>query len=169
MRLLRDLVPWQGSQVRTPSRMSENPITALRREMDTLFDDFFGGFPWSSGALLEGRVGSFSPRVEIKETDKEVIVRAELPGMSEKDLDVSYTDNHLTIRGEKKRHEEKNEEDRYYCEASYGSFERLIPLTVEIDQDKVDASMKDGVLTIRLPKTPQAQKRTVKVGVRADN
>ena len=99
--------------------------------------------------------------------DLEIKVSAELPGMDEKDIDVSLTRDTLTIKGEKKEEKEDTGKDYYKMERSYGSFTRSIPLPVEVDTDKVQATFKKGVLEITLPKTAKAIQETKKVPVKA--
>jgi HSP20 family protein len=136
--------------------------------MNRLFDDFFGGFSLSPWAPLERGVPQvFTPRVDVSETDTEIKVSAELPGMEEKDIDVSLTRDTLTIKGEKKEESEEKGKDYYRMERSYGSFTRSIPLPVEVNTDKVEATFKKGVLDITLPKTAKAIGETKKVAVKS--
>jgi HSP20 family protein len=147
-----DLVPWKRNDKAVAIRREEDPFFALRREMDRLFDDFWGG------GLLEP-YGAFDPRVDVTETETEVKVTTELPGLDEKDVEVSLTQNMLTLSGEKKAEKEDKGENYYRMERSYGSFRRAIPLPGEVEADKVEATFKNGVLTVVLPKTAQAQTR----------
>ena len=146
----------------------DHPFASFQREMNRLFDNFFGGFSLSPWEPLErGVAASFTPRVDVTETAKEIKVSAELPGMEEKDIDVSLTHDTLTIRGEKKAETEEKAKDFYRMERSYGSFTRSVPLPVEVDTDKVEATFKKGVLEITLPKTAKALKETKKVAVKS--
>ena len=151
---IRDLIPWSKSQELAPARDRFDPFLTLHREMNRLFDDVFRGFggPGSSPSM-EGRLAW--PKVELSETDKALTVSAELPGMSEKDVQVEIANGVLTIRGEKKA--EHKGEGRYFSERYYGAFERQIPLD-DVQEDKVEAAFKNGVLTVSLPKsdTPRA-------------
>lgn len=161
----RDLIPWGWARKDVPVRREEsNPFTSLQHNINRVFDDFF------SGSNLEpfGRLTGFTPRVDITEDDKEVKVSAELPGMDEKDIDVSVTKKALTIKGEKKEEKEDKGEGYYRCERSFGSFHRAIPLDSEIDTDKVEASFKKGVLNIVLPKSSEFVKETKKVTVKSE-
>lgn len=157
-----DLTPWRRRS-RLPVRREEerDPFTALQRRMNRLFEDFTRGFE-----MMPFGEQTWMPRVNISENDKEICVTAELPGMEEKDLDVTLTKNTLTLKGEKK--EEKEEKDRNYhrVERTYGSIFREIPLPVEVEADKVDAKFKNGVLTVTLPKSHQAQATAKKVAVK---
>jgi len=136
--------------------------------MNKLFDDFFGGFDLSPWAPLERRLATaFTPHVDVSETDKEIKVSVELPGMDEKDIDVSLTRDTLTIKGEKKEEKEEQGKDYYRMERSYGSFTRSVPLSVEVDTDKVQATFNKGVLDITLPKTARAIQEMKKVPVKS--
>ncbi len=148
-------------------RTEYSPFELLRREMNSLFDNFFRGFDvWPSWEKFG--VGTFTPKVDVKESDKEITVSAELPGIDDKDLDVSITKDTLTIKGEKKQEKEDKGKDYYRMERSYGSFTRTIPLPAEIDTDKAKAEFKKGVLTVSLPKTAKAIKETKKIPVKAE-
>jgi HSP20 family protein len=150
---------------RNEQRELASPFTHLQREMNRLFEDFFGDRwglePYSGWGRLEG----FRPSVNVSETDKEVRVTAELPGVEEKDIDVTVTRNALTIKGEKHTEHEEKSESHYHVERSFGSFERTVPLPAEVVTDKVDARFSKGVLTISMPKTEtaQAEARRVKI------
>jgi len=160
----KTIVPVQKESL--PARPEDwTPFALLRQEMNSLFDNFFRGF---EPEPFETRLGAFSPRVDIAETDKEIKVTAELPGMDDKDIDVALTRDMLTIRGEKKEEKEEKGKNYYRMERSYGSFSRSIPLPSEIDTNKVKADFKKGILTVTLPKTPQAIKETKKIQVKAE-
>ena len=149
-----------------PAKREEyNPFALLRNEMNALFDNFYRSFEIEP---FTGRFASFSPSVDIKESDKDIKVLAELPGMDDKDIDVSLSRDSLTIRGEKKEEKEDKGKNYYRMERSYGSFARTIPLPVEVDTDKAKAEFKKGVLTVTLPKTAKAIKETKKVSVKAE-
>lgn len=135
-------------------RESLDPFTTLHREMNRLFDDVFRGFGSLGrfGApLIEGRFGW--PNIELSENDKALTVSAELPGMSEKDVQVEIAQGVLTLRGEKKA--ERTDAGKYFSERYYGSFERRIPLDGVIE-DKAEASFRDGILSITIPKSDEA-------------
>lgn len=164
---LRDLIPWRKHDKETGE--AARPLASLRHEMDRLFDDFFHGFdrePFGEFGL-PGR--AFTPKVNVSEDDAQVKVTAELPGVTEKEIEVTLAQNTLTLKGEKKEeHEEKDEDKSYHrVERRYGSFVRTVPLPTEIDEGKVDATFKDGVLTVTLPKTEAAQQQRKKVAVKA--
>jgi HSP20 family protein len=150
----RDLVPWTRNQQLTPARDAFDPFWTLHREMNRLFDDVFRGFGSLGrvgGPLMEGQ---FSwPRLELGETDKTVTVSAELPGLTEQDVQVEIANGVLSIRGEKKA--ERNDETKFISERYYGSFERQIPLE-GIEEDKAKADFKNGVLTVTLPRSERS-------------
>lgn len=149
-----------------PVRREEyHPFALLRQEINSLFDSFFRGFDIEP---FRGRFGTFSPNIDVKETEKDISVTAELPGMDEKDIDVALSGDSLTIKGEKKKEKEEKGKDYYFMERSFGSFSRTIPLPAEIDLDKVKAEFKKGVLTVTLPKTAKAIKEIKKIPVKAE-
>ena len=108
---------------------------------------------------------TYVPSVDIFETDNEVVVKAEMPGMTKDDIQVSLSDNILTIKGEKKKEEEKSDKDYYRSERVYGAFMRSLPLPAEVNPEKIHAAFKNGVLEVRLPKTEEAKKKAINVKV----
>jgi len=134
-------------------------LSSFRREMDRLFDRFFEGWPFKPSA----QEGPWAPSVDLSETAKEVIVKAELPGMDPKDIDVSVRGDMLTLRGERKQEKEEKGENFHRVERSYGSFSRSIQLPAEVDSGKVTATYIDGVLKISLPKTKEAAVKKIEV------
>lgn len=143
-----------------------DPFRALRTQMDDLFSD------WSSGfERLTGPGGMLALRVDVSETPSEVTVKADLPGVEQKDIDVTASGNQLTIKAEKKSEaeEKKDEKGRVYhrVERSYGRFQRTMSLPFDIDSGKVTAAFKDGVLTVTVAKPPEVQKQTKKIDVKA--
>lgn len=151
-----------------------SPFWDLREEVENLFDDFasgtalapFRGWRRPGGALS---AGAALPRLDVIDKENEVKLVAELPGLEDKDIDVQVTDSMLTLSGEKKEETEKGDKegDYYVCERRFGSFRRSIRLPEGIDQDKIDAHFKNGVLTIHLPKKPEAQTPSRKIKVKA--
>ena len=105
------------------------------------------------------------PTVDVYEEKDEVIVKAELPGLSKEDVSVQVADSTLTIKGEKKREEEIKEADYYRCERSFGEFTRTLDLPADVKADQVKASFKNGILEIRLPKTEEAKKKAITVNI----
>lgn len=137
------------------------PLQELKKEMDRLFQEFFGK-TW-----LPERWESIEwmPAVDISETENEIIVKADLPGVKPDDIEISLSENILTIKGEKKREEEEKKENFYRVERYYGSFMRSISLPCDVDEEKIQATYKDGVLRIVLPKKPEEKKKVIKVTV----
>lgn len=127
-----------------PARMRES---SLSRPL-SLFDDFF-----ERGIGRSTELRPFNPRLDVAEKEEEVVITAELPGMEDKDIDITVDALGLTLRGEKKEEREEKKESYYRLERSFGSFQRYIPFATEIDRDKVQATFQKGLLTIRLPKT----------------
>jgi len=162
---LKSLVPWRSrSQTPVTRDGSFDPFVSFRREVDRMFDDFFNSFG-STALRPAGGWDVITPAVDLNETDNEVLVTAELPGVSEKEVEVSLAGDVLTIKGEKKyEHEEKNGMNGYYAERRYGSFSRSIALPFEVRDEKIDASYDKGVLTVRIPKKPEAQPRRIAIG-----
>ncbi|MDE5442617.1 Hsp20 family protein [Bradyrhizobium sp. CSA207] len=157
----RDLIPWSRNQELAPLRDSFDPFLTLHREMNRLFDDVFRGFAGSNlSPLMEGRFGW--PKVELSETDKMLTVTAELPGLTEKDVEVEVANGVLTLRGEKKA--ERKGEGRYFTERYYGAFERQIPLE-DVEEDKAEASFKNGVLTVSLPKSDKPREGVKRIAI----
>jgi HSP20 family protein len=161
---IRDLIPWSRSRDVTVRRGGEtDPFLTLHREMNRLFEDFSRGFglaPFGQHRLFGGAGGW--PNIEVSETDKEVKVTSELPGLDEKDIEVALANGVLTIKGEKKT--ETEDKDRLFSERYYGRFERRIPVE-EVEEDKVSASFKNGVLTITLPKSAKAQENVRRIAI----
>jgi HSP20 family protein len=155
----------ETGQVPVERQVFTNPVYEFRQAMDRLMENFFEGFDTRH---FGRRSDSFVPQVDVVDTDKEIKISAELPGLDEKDLEVSLTRDAVTIRGEKREEKEEKGKDYYRSERSYGSFTRTVPLPVDIDAEKVVASFKKGVLTVKLPKTKQAISETKKVSIKAE-
>lgn len=143
------------------------PFVALQRQMGRLFEDFLPGVSWDISKSPNSSLSSFVPKLNVVEHDNEFMVEAELPGMLEKDIEVTLTPEGLLLKGEKRNETERKEgSQEHYFERSYGYFERFIPLGCEIDEDKIDASFKNGVLSVRVPKAKSAQKQNRKVSIK---
>jgi HSP20 family protein len=153
---IKSMLPWR----RERAVVERDPFLALRREMDALFDGFFG----ANGGVRA--LETFEPRVDVSETDKEMRITAELPGIEEKDVEVSLSGDAITIKGEKREEKEEKGKEQYRLERSYGAFRRSFSLPCEVDADKATASFKKGVLTVMLPKTAEAAK-SKKIAVKA--
>ena len=133
-------------------------LDKMRGEMDRLWDSFFEGRP-------HVRFGEWFPTLDVSETKNDFVVKVELPGMDQKDIDVSLSDGHLTIKGEKKKEKEEKEENYHFIERSYGTFTRSVQLPKEVKHDKISASYKNGILKVVLPKSEEAKKKEVKIKV----
>ena len=138
-------------------RTRNNGLGRLHHEMDDLFDCFFRG--------LDRPFAGYKawPAIDVAEEENAIVVRAEVPGCKAEDIDISVFNNKLTISGEKKLAEEKKEKGYYHVESTYGSFRRELTLPTDVDQGKIDAVCKDGVLSITLPKAAKSKAVKVKV------
>jgi HSP20 family protein len=152
------------------------PIEGLRQEIDRLFDDFGIGSwrspfrrPVFAAEPFWRRELSWTaaPAVDITESDKAYEVTAELPGMDEKNIEVKVVSGNLMIKGEKQEEKEEKKKDYYLQERHFGLFERSFQVPEGVDTDKIEASFKKGVLTVTLPKKPEAQKPVKKIDVKA--
>jgi len=143
------IIPW--------SRRNQNELSRLHGDMDTLFDQFFGGLgrPFQSYKTW--------PAIDVAEEDGQIRVRAEVPGCKAEDIDISVYGDTLTISGEKKDSHEEKGDGWYHTESVYGSFRREVALPAEIDESKIEAVCKDGVLSVTLPKAEQTKAVKVKV------
>lgn len=135
-------------------------LTTFRREMDRLFERFFGELP-----SLDISVVGWAPRLDMTEAKDSVTIKAELPGLEAKDLDVSISGDTLTIKGEKRQEREERDEHHHLVERSYGAFSRVVRLPAPVASDKIKASFKNGVLTITLPKTEEAKRKPIPIKV----
>jgi HSP20 family protein len=147
--------PTEGRQLLT--RFREHPLAALREEFDDLLSRFMqsgenGWFPMR-----------FLPECDVAETDKAVEVRLEIPGMDTKDLDIRIRDNMLTVSGEKKEEKEEKGKTFYCSERRYGKFSRSVALPCSVQDDKTEARYRGGVVTISMPKAPEAQAKRIEV------
>jgi HSP20 family protein len=170
--MVRNLIPWRKktealSPVREPAAFD-----VLHRQMNDLLENFFEGFGslgrWPSLHRDFGVSSDASPNFEVSETDDEVEVKAELPGLEEKDVEVLLDENLLTIRGEKKDEREEKKRNYYFSEVSYGQFQRSIPLPAGIDRDKAKATFKKGVLRLTLPKTEPAASQRRRIDIKSE-
>jgi HSP20 family protein len=160
----RALGPWTGGRGLTPFELGRDPFGSFRREMDRLFDDFFAPTEGRSFAPALRGEGVW-PRIDVEETDHDYIVTAEVAGLDEKNIDLNLRENTLTISGEKREERHDKQRGAAYAERFYGQFRRTIPFEVEVDEDKVDAKFRNGVLTVTLPKSekPEAKARRIEV------
>jgi HSP20 family protein len=152
------IVRWRPSRGLSPWRFIGEPDEG--RRYSNIFDNPFLPAAWQRLPELEKE---WIPAIEMFEKEDRFVVKAELPGMKEEDVDVSVTDDMLTIKGERKTENEVNDEDYYCCERSYGSFFRSIGLPSTVDAKKIEATFEDGVLDISLPKAVETKPKKVKV------
>lgn len=134
-------------------------VSRLRREMDRLWDDFFG----PGRRALRPLEAEWAPAVDVSETADKVVVKAEIPGMEPKDIDISLTGEMLTIKGEKKSEREETKENYHLVERSYGSFSRSLKLPVAVAVDKIEAKYEKGVLTVTCPKKEEAKPKPIEI------
>jgi HSP20 family protein len=152
-----------------------HPFESLHREIDRLFDDFGMSFRWPFGRSLFAAEPLFRrelsrpkmPAVDVVESDNGYEITADLPGMEEKNIEVKVTDGVLTMKGERQEEKEEKKKDYYLHERSFGSFQRSFELPESVDADKIEATFKKGVLTVKLPKKSEAQKPTKKIEIKA--
>lgn len=159
-----------GREVTSPAR-SASPFAGLRHEIDRIFDEFTRGFPFGRGLFdierAPSALGVASPSVDVVERDKAFEISAELPGMDEKDIEVTLTDDLLTIKGEKREEREEKKEGYFLSERRFGSFERSFRVPSGVDTGSVGATFEKGVLRIVLPKSKEAQQKSRKVEVKS--
>jgi HSP20 family protein len=139
-------------------RLRQVTFDPLRRDLHRLFDDIFDGRFHGVVQVESGQRGPIMPNIDITETEGEVRVRAELPGVNDGDIDVSLDDDILIIRGEKKFDKADDKESYHFIERLYGAFQRAIQLPCSVDPDKVKADFHNGVLTVTLPKVAEVKK-----------
>ena len=143
---------------------SRNVLVDPFRSVEELMKKSWHDFPF--GELIEKELGSeWTPSVDISETEKEVTVKAELPGIDKKDIEISLNENYLVIKGEKRGETEETGKHFHRVERSYGSFYRSLLLPATVEKDEIDATYKDGVLTVVLPKSEEAKKKITHVKV----
>lgn len=157
-----------------PAPSPWTPFDSLRREIDHIFENFGGGWrsplrrgfdldlPWPHEPKWD-----LAPAVDVVEKDNEYEITAELPGIDEKDVEVKLANGALTIKGEKKEEKEQREKDYYLSERRYGSFVRSFRVPEGVDADKIEASFAKGLLTVKLPKSTEAQKSEKKIAVKS--
>lgn len=167
---IKDLIPWTRNKQEVSPRdghFDETPLLSLQRDINRVFDDFWHQFERPSLGW-NGGLGNGAPRTDVSETDDDVDISIELPGLSEKDVEVNVTDDVLTIRGERKEEKEDKSRGYHVSERSYGSFHRMVPLPPGVDTDKAEANFKNGLLTVHFPKTPEAKAKVKRIEVRGN-
>lgn len=163
---LRDLVPFNRKS-NSPARRSNYEIRpSLSRGMDSFFEDAFKDWLDLKTSIMPelfSGENEFSPQIDIQDHKNKCVIKAELPGVDGNDIDISVENGMLMLKGEKKSEKETNEKgwNRYEC--SYGSFYRSIPLPENVDEDQIDASFKNGVLKLAIPKTQTSEAKRIQV------
>jgi HSP20 family protein len=152
-----NLIPWKQKE-----HAAGVPASGFRTEMDQLFQSFFGdAFAPLAASGWSG--AAWGPPLDIEETDKEILIRAEIPGVTPEELDLAITGNALVISGEKRESEERKDKGYLYQERRFGSFRREVALPTAVDANHVDAEYKDGVLHVTLQKAQEALARRIPV------
>ena len=161
--MMSDLIPWGRNRTAPAPRGNDdtNPFLALQREMNRVFDGFFRGSGAAASTLAPLGWPAAWPHVEVSETEQEVKVVAELPGLEEKDLEVTLHDGVLTLSGEKKG----EGSGAVYSERRHGRFQRSLRLRADVDPDKAAASFRNGVLTVTAAKRPEAQRQVKRIPI----
>jgi HSP20 family protein len=163
---LRELVPWRWGALARQREREETPLASLHGEIDRLFEDFWRGF---GGPLTspESRwqLGEALPRIDETEDEEGYHITAELPGLEEKDVEVTLAEGVLTIRGEKKEEAEETKKDYFRRERTFGAFRRSLTVPSEVDAERITAKMKNGVLAVDLPKRPEAKKKAKRIAI----
>lgn len=151
-----NIIPWRSKSENKTNGGSS--MMRLRSDMDQLFDQFFHD-PF--GSMVRGL--NVGPALDLAETDDAIKVTVEIPGVDPRDVDIDVTGSQLTIRGEKKQEREEKDRSYHFVERSFGHFQRSVELPTSVDPDKVDATCKNGTLTITLAKKPDAQRKRIEV------
>jgi HSP20 family protein len=153
------LIPWRNKQ--REELPEPFPLGNFRTEMDRLFNSFFGDvFPETERSW---GLTAWGPPLDVEETDKEILVRAEIPGVKAEELDLSIANGALVISGEKKESQERKEKGYFHQERRFGSFRREVPLPAAVDEANVEAEYKDGVLHVKLYKAQEALPKRIPV------
>ena len=166
---IKDLAPWNWGKEDVPVRREDDDrVQSLQTDLNRAFDNFWRSFPTPGfPSVFGGGWNLNTPRVDVSETDDEVEISVELPGLSEEDIDVSMTADTLRIKGEKRTEKEEKKRDYFISERTHGSFQRVIPLPVGLDQEHVKATFRNGVLTVMVPKSEEARAEVRKIDVKS--
>ncbi len=155
--------PWKKSPTVDPETYSA--ATRLQSDFDRFFDRFLRT-PWEASRDFFGSLATWQPSFDVRETPDKLVVKAELPGVDSKSLQVSLDERLLTISGEKKEEKVEEESQRHYSESFYGQFQRSLSLPAAVDADQIDAEFQRGVLTITLKKIDDPSRRQIEVKLR---
>jgi HSP20 family protein len=162
-----------GSSTMYPQR-GHDSMLQLHRDIDHLFDRFFREFNsplltgWPTFPSFEGQ-GVLKPRVDLSAREQEYLLTVEIPGVNEKDVRLDISGNMMTIQGEKKQEKEEKETDYYRIERSYGSFQRVLSLPEDVEQEKIKARFKDGVLSVTMPRKTMHKGEVKQIKINAEN
>ncbi|MDL1968512.1 MAG: Hsp20/alpha crystallin family protein [Deltaproteobacteria bacterium] len=161
------IIPVQHSGTGEQDYPVYNPATRLHREIDRIFDNVFSGFGFERPLLPRMAEGILKPTLDLSATGKEYTITVEIPGVDEKDVKVDIADDTMTIRGEKKQEKEENAKNYYRIERSYGSFQRVLSLPEDADQNAVTAKFKKGVLTVTIPRKAVSESDVKRIEVKS--
>lgn len=168
---IKDLIPWldQDGKAQEPGRDVGRPLAEFQREMNRMFESFWSGGPTAFGGpdFATGLWSGGAMQCDVVETDDAIEVTIELPGIEEKDVDLTLAPGSLTIKGEKKVESQEEKKGYHLSERRYGSFQRVIGLPDGVDRDAATATFKNGVLTVTLPKRPEAKAQVRKIDIAA--
>ena len=157
---MRALIPWRWKEGQSGPN---NTLTEFKKKGNDLFNRAFGSSRWLPAFHF---TRGFTPSFDVSETDEDIIVKAELPGVDPKEVEVNLTGSTLTVNGEKKEEREDKTENMHRIERSFGSFSRSVTLPCEVKEDKIEATFKDGVLHLKLPKIELSKKRSIKIDIK---
>ncbi len=155
-----ELTKGNGGHVQRPADI----FSAMREEMDSLFNRFESGWPRALGTSFVS--GAMTPELDVHDNGKQLTIDVDLPGVDEKDVTVTLANGMLTIKGEKKTEREEKKESYYLAERSYGAFERTLRLPDTIDEAKLEARFEKGVLKVTAPKRPEAVKAEKRIEIK---
>ena len=158
---MRTLIPWRWKEGQSGP---DNTLTEFKKKGNDLFNRAFGSSRWLPVFHF---TRGFTPSFDVSETDEDIIVKAELPGVDPKEVEVNLTGSTLTVKGEKKEEREEKTENMHRIERSFGSFSRSVTLPCEVKEDKIEATFKDGVLNLKLPKAESSKKRSIKIDIKS--
>jgi HSP20 family protein len=149
---MKSLIPW---------KKRDRKMVNLRKDFNDFFDSFFSEPAFSFPKLFTEK--NWHPNVDVSEGKRDIIVKAEIPGVDKEGIDISLDGRLLTIRGEKKQEKEETDEHYHRVESSFGLYKRTIELPADVDESKVDAKYKNGVLKIKLKKAKEAETKKIKI------
>lgn len=161
------MIPWRKGSRKLALAREDEPFMALQDEINRMFNHFMES-PFDMDFWRTPAMRDFSPQLDVSETEKEIKITVELPGLEQKDISISLLKDVLTISGEKKVEEEAKDRNYYRIERRYGSFQRSVPLPARVEEDKVEAVFKNGVLVVTLPKKESEVSATRRIDIKSD-